>query len=38
MYLVEKRNCKTIKKLLRAMLRKDEDRLIRYNYPKLVAT
>ena len=26
------------KKLLGAMLRKDEDGLIRYNYPKLVAT
>ena len=26
------------KKLLGAMLRKDEDRLIRYNHPKLVAT
>ena len=26
------------KKLLGAMLRKDKDRLIRYNYPKLVAT
>ena len=26
------------KKLLGAMLRKDEDGLIRYNYPKLVVT
>ena len=26
------------KKLLGAMLRKDKDRLIRYNYPKLVVT
>ena len=26
------------KKLLGVMLYKDEDRLIRYNYPKLVAT
>ena len=26
------------KKLLGAMLRKDKDGLIRYNYPKLVAT
>ena len=26
------------KKLLGAILRKDEDRLIRYNYPKIVVT
>ena len=26
------------KKLLGAMLRRDEDRLIRYNYPKLAVT
>ena len=37
-HLVEKQNCKTIKKLLGVMLRKDKDRLIRYNYPKLVVT
>ena len=37
-YLVERLNYKTIKKLLGAILRKDKNRLIRYNHPKIIAT
>ena len=38
MHLVEKLNYKIIKKLLGVMLKKDSNRLIKYNYPKLVVT
>ena len=36
--LSRKAKLQSNKKLLGAMLRKDKDGLIRYNYPKLVAT
>ena len=36
--LSKKTELQNNKKLLGAMLRKDEDRLIRYNYPKIVVT
>ena len=38
MHLIGRLNYKIIKKLLGAILYKDEDGLIRYNYPKIVAT
>ena len=38
MRLVERLNYRIIKKLLGAMLYKDKDRLIRYNYPKIIVT
>ena len=38
MHLVGRLSCKIIKKLLGAMLYKDKDGLIRYNYSKIIVT
>ena len=37
MHLVGRQNYRIIKKLLGTILRKDKDRLVRYNYLKLAA-